>query len=112
MNLQELEEKSGLPARLIRFLIGRDIVPGPTGGRRFATYGEDHLRALAIYGAAKAEGVDSLEVIKARIEAGTLPSVHAIAEGIELRIEDGSVPDVGSFVELVRKLAAEFKEKK
>jgi MerR family copper efflux transcriptional regulator len=112
MNLQELEEKSGHPARLIRFLIGREVVPGPSGGRRFASYGDDHLRALAIYGAAKAEGVESLEVIKAKIEAGTLPSVHAIAEGIELRIEDGSVPDVGEFIEMVRRLAAELTEKK
>lgn len=112
MNLQELEEKSGHPARLIRFLIGREVVPVPTGGRRFASYGDNHLRALAIYGAAKAEGIESLEVIKARIEADALPSVHVIAKGIELRIEDGSVPDVGSFVEMVRKLAAELSEKK
>ncbi|MCV9964412.1 hypothetical protein OIU34_21215 [Pararhizobium sp. BT-229] len=112
MNLQELEEKSGYPARLIRFLIGEELVPGPTGGRRFASYGDDHLRALAIYRSSKEEGVDSLEVIKARIEAGALSSAYAIAEGIEIRIEDGSVPDVGAFVELVRKLASELREKK
>lgn len=112
MNLQELEEKSGHPARLIRFLIGEEVVPGPRGGRRFASYGDDHLRALAIYAASKAEGVESLEVIKARIEADALPSVHAIAKGIELRIEDGSVPDVVAFVEMVRKLAAELSEEK
>ncbi|MCS4088716.1 MerR family transcriptional regulator [Rhizobium sp. BK176] len=112
MNLQELEEQSGQPARLIRFLIGEEVIPGPTGGRRFASYGEDHLRALAIYRAAKAEGIESLEVIKARIEAGSLPSVHEIAPGIELRIEEGSVADIGAFVEAVRKLASESKGEK
>jgi hypothetical protein len=112
MNLQELEAKSGYPARLIRFLIGEEVVPSPRGGRRFASYGDDHLRALAIYAASKAEGVDSLEVIKVRIEADVLPSVHFIAKGIELRIEDGSVPDVGAFVEMVRKLTTKIKEEK
>jgi hypothetical protein len=112
MNLQELEEQSGHPARLIRFLIGQEVIPGPTGGRRFASYGDDHLRALAIYRAAKTEGIESLDVIKARIDAGKLPSIHLVTEGIELRIEEGSVPDIDLFLEMVRKLASEIQGEK
>ena len=111
MNLQELEERSGHPARLIRYLIGQEVVPRPTGGKRFASYGDEHLRALGIYGSAKSEGVESLDVIRSRIEAGDAQSsqVHAVVDGVELRIEQGSVPDVGAFVEMVRKLAKELK---
>lgn len=109
MNLQELEEQSGHPARLIRFLIGQDVVPRPSGGKRFASYGDEHLRALSIYGAAKSEGIDSLDVIRARIEAGDPPQVHVVAPGIEVRIEKGSVPDIGAFIEAVKAMVEKTK---
>ncbi len=112
MNMQELEEASGLPLRMIRFLIGKEIVPRPQGGKRFAEYGEEHLRALRIYSAAKSEGVESLDVIRMRVEAGELPVSYDVADGIELRIVEGSVPDIESFLKAVRKLAIEAKSKK
>lgn len=109
MNLQELEEKSGHPARLIRFLISQEVVPRPSGGKRFASYGEEHIRALAIYEAAKSEGIESLDIIRAKVETGGMPTVFHIADGIELKVDKGSVPDVEAFVEMVRKLAKEGK---
>nr|WP_250808597.1 MerR family transcriptional regulator [Neorhizobium tomejilense] len=107
MNLQELEEQTGLPARLIRFLISQEVVPRPTGGKRFAAYGDDHLRALAVYNAAKSEGIESLDVIRAKIKAGDRIQVVTVVDGVELRIENGKLKDVTAFVEAVRKLASQ-----
>jgi MerR family copper efflux transcriptional regulator len=107
VKIQELEEQSGQPARLIRFLIGEEVVPPPSGGRRFAEYGEVHVKALAVYAAAKAEGVQSLDVIRVRVAEGRATTVFAVAPGIEMHIKDGSVADIADFVERVRKMAAE-----
>lgn len=110
MNLQELEERSGCPARLIRFLIGESVLPPPQGGRRFARYGDMHLRGLAIYRASKEEGVESLDVIRARVGGGDLTTVHVVSEGIEMRIREGVVRDADALVEAVRKLVAQANE--
>lgn len=106
MNMQELEERSGHPKRLIRYLIGQEVVPPPEGGKRFASYGDEHLRALSIYGAAKAEGVESLDVIRSRIETGDPVEVYEVLPGVELRIENGSMPDIRAFVDAVKALAS------
>jgi hypothetical protein len=105
VNLQELEELSGQPARLIRYLISEEVVPRPSGGKRFASYGDEHVRALSVYREAKDEGVDSLDVIRARIEHGHRSEVFRIADGVEIKIEPGRFEDTKSFVEAVRELA-------
>lgn len=46
MTLRELTAKTGLTPRQIRFLIAEGFCPGPGGGRKFAQYGEEHLKAI------------------------------------------------------------------
>ena len=105
MNIQELEEKTGHPARLIRFLISQEVVPKPEGGKRYATYGEAHVRALGVYGAAKAEGIESLDVIRSRVARGETWSTHSVGDGIEIRIRDGTFPDTAAFLRRITDLA-------
>ena len=46
-----LQEESGLrfTPRHVRFLISSKVCPKPGGGRKFAEYGEEHLKALREY---------------------------------------------------------------
>lgn len=106
--MHELEEATGLPPRLIRFLVAEGVVPPPQGGRRHAEYGDAHLRAIRIYQAAKREGVGSLDVIRERVGKGGGADIRAVAPGIEVRIEEGAVAEVEKFINGVRKLARDF----
>lgn len=112
MNIRELEEASGHPARLIRFLIAEGIIPPPSGGKKFASYGNEHLEGLRIYSAAKAEGVASLEIVRKRIEDGVQDHVYEIAPGVKLTVSGPVMKDIEGFVERTRKLAEQFKEER
>jgi DNA-binding transcriptional MerR regulator len=81
---RELEEKSGLDARTIRFLIAEKLVPEPNGSGRGASYDTQHLQALATYCALKEEGL-KLEAIRKRIAEGNrVTNILEIAPGLEL----------------------------
>ncbi len=46
MDLQELADESGVPARTIRYYIARGVLDGPAGAGRSASYGSKHLGRL------------------------------------------------------------------
>lgn len=117
MNIRELEEATGQPARLIRFLISEEVLPPPDGERRWATYGDHHVEAMRRYADLKARGVTSLDHIRAEMasaratEAGPSekgPKPQAVilrpVEGMELRIESGAMErlDVDAVIERIR----------
>jgi len=47
LSLAELADKSGTPARTIRFYIAKGLMPGPFKAGRGASYGAEHLQRLA-----------------------------------------------------------------
>lgn len=56
MKFDELVQTTGIPARQIRYLIAEGFVPPPVGGRTYATYGDDHVRAIRRYDRLKSLG--------------------------------------------------------
>ena len=49
MRLRELVDRTGLAERQIRYLISEGFIPGPSGGRANADYGEDHVVGIRRY---------------------------------------------------------------
>ena len=49
MKFDELQRRTGQEARFLRYLIGQGIVPPPVGGRKMASYGEEHVAAVESY---------------------------------------------------------------
>ena len=49
MNIRELVEATGIPERQVRYMVAEGFMPGPTGGRARAQYGEVHLEAIQRY---------------------------------------------------------------
>jgi DNA-binding transcriptional MerR regulator len=87
--MRELEEATGHPARLIRYLISEGVVPPPEGATRAATYDERHVEALRRYADLKSRGVASLDVIRAELakpDAQPEEMILQPADGVELRI--------------------------
>ncbi len=70
--LEELAEKSGVPARTIRFYIARKLLPGPLRAGPGAVYGRAHLERLARIRKLQARGLALAEI--ARILGGEKPS--------------------------------------
>lgn len=49
MKFDELVHVTGVVPRQIRYLIAEGFVPPPTGGRTYASYGDDHVEAIRRY---------------------------------------------------------------
>lgn len=49
MKFDELVQSTGVAGRQIRYLISEGFVPPPTGGRTYATYSDNHVRAIRRY---------------------------------------------------------------
>lgn len=113
MNLRELAEASGTPERNIRFLISQGIVPAPDGSRKFASYGDEHVRALAVYSEAKAEGL-SLEAIKRRIDAIRRggPIEREVAPGVVVKVDPEAVPDVEELFVAIQSVVEEMQQRR
>ena len=97
MNIHELEELTGQPARNIRFLIAEGIVPEPHGKARWASYGEEHVRALAFYAELKSQGITSLSAIRERVARranGEEQIVIAPLPGVEIRIVPSAIKEI------------------
>jgi DNA-binding transcriptional MerR regulator len=87
---RELEERSGLDARTIRFLIAQKIIPEPNGSGRGASYDTSHLQALANYRALKDEGL-KLDAIRRRVVDGNkITNVLEIVPGLEMHFSTTS----------------------
>jgi DNA-binding transcriptional MerR regulator len=77
ISLAELAEKTGLPARTIRFYIARELLPGPQRAGRGATYGEDHRKRLEEIKKLQAKGLTLNEIARSLGE-GTLRVAGAL----------------------------------
>jgi len=68
MKLDELAERSGVPARTIRLYITQGLLPGPLRAGRNAAYGPDHLDTLAAIKEYQRQGL-TLSQIRQRMTA-------------------------------------------
>src|ERR1700722_16943035 len=77
--IDELARISGVSVRNIRYYIGEGLVPPAEIRRKFALYGELHLRMLRCILTLKAEYLPLTE-IKQRLTQLTGPEMNALAE--------------------------------
>jgi DNA-binding transcriptional MerR regulator len=98
-SLAELAEKVGLPARTVRFYIGRGLVPGPEKAGRGATYGPEHLQRLREIQRLQGEGLTLAEIALRgeEVEPEPLPEPEAwwsyhVADGVEVRVRADQAP--------------------
>ena len=64
LHLSDLESKSGISARTIRYYISRGLIPGPVTMGRKAHYTELHLQALQRIEQMRAEGKSLDQILK------------------------------------------------
>ncbi len=114
MDRKELELKTGLDARTIRFLVAEGIVPAPNGTGRGAHYDSTHLEAIDTYKNLRASGITSLDVIREKVHSGNkIAHVFAITPDLELHFHAGPLsyqkfmldPQVLSALEILKKSA-------
>ncbi|BAV65333.1 helix-turn-helix domain-containing protein [Sphingobium cloacae] len=79
MKLEELSTITGATIRQIRFLISEDFVPPPEGGRTYARYGDDHVRAIRRFQRLKSLGFPNA-AIRLLLDA---------REGVPVPVTDG-----------------------
>lgn len=78
LTLAELAERSGTPARTIRFYISRGLLPGPVKGGRAAAYTSAHLDRLEEIRQLQSQG-RPLSEIAARLGSNGRPTVEPAA---------------------------------
>lgn len=85
MKFDELVETTGIAARQLRYLIAEGFVPPPTGGRTYASYGDDHVSAVRRYERLRSLGFPpaAIKLLLGAREGVPVP----IAPGITLVIE-------------------------
>lgn len=105
-----LQEESGLrfTPRHVRFLISSKVCPKPDGGRKFAEYGEEHLKALREYRRLREMDFSLPAIRQLRKAKSGFP--RPIVEGISLVIAPerlASGEPVEPLVEKVREVLTE-----
>lgn len=105
-----LQEESGLrfTPRQVRFLISSKVCPKPGGGRKFAEYGEEHLKALRQYRRLREMDFSLAAIRQLRKAKSGFP--RPIVEGISLVIAPerlASGEPVEPLVEKVREVLTE-----
>jgi len=98
-SLAELADEAGLPARTVRFYIGRGLMPGPEKAGRGASYGQEHLERLREIQRLQAKGLTLAEIgLRGEVvESAHLPEPEAwwtypIADGLEVRVRADQAP--------------------
>jgi len=98
-NLAELAEEVGLPARTVRFYIGRGLMPGPEKAGRGASYGQEHLERLQEIQRLQGKGLTLAEIALRgeEVESAFLPEPEAwwtygVADGVEVRVRADQAP--------------------
>lgn len=98
-SLAELAEEVGLPARTVRFYIGRGLMPGPEKAGRGASYGQEHLERLREIQRLQGEGLTLAEIGLRGEESESIPLPepeawwsYAIADGVEVRVRADQAP--------------------
>ncbi len=96
MTIHELAERSGVPARRIRYYVSRGLLPPPSGRGPTARYTSDHLERLRRIRELRAQRL-GLEEIRERLEQGSsdtdaaTPWYHwPIGPGVVLMVEAGT----------------------
>lgn len=95
MNLSDLSEAAGVPARTIRFWISEGMAPGPEGTTKGAEYGQGHLDRLLAIKTMQRSGMTNAEIRQRFEEEPTFEPeaiTHRIAPGIELRVIGHRLP--------------------
>ena len=115
MHIRELVSLTGVAERQIRYLISEGFMPGPTGGRAHADYGDEHVRAVQRYQRLRDLGFPPA-AIKALITAREGVPFPMGGGDITLLINPdllGSGADPGAYLaEISSKLAELLKESK
>lgn len=98
LKIEDLERLTGQPKRNIRFLISEGVVPESYGKKRWASYGEEHVRALEFYAELKRQGIGSLDVIRERmaVQGDSSALVISPLRGVEVRIESSILQSMGA----------------
>lgn len=97
MNLTQLIETAADPRvnpRFVRFLIAEGVIPAPSGGRTYATYGADHLHGIRRYLRLRDAGL-SVAAIRL-LAAGHVPAqlAVALAPGVTLTLRPDEIHDL------------------
>ena len=71
LTLAELAEKTGIPARTIRYYISRGLMAGPSVAGRGASYGDEHLERIEKIKGLQAKRLTLAEI--ARVLEGGAP---------------------------------------
>jgi len=100
MTLAEIAEASGLPARTIRFYIGRGLLDGPVKGGRGAAYTAKHLARLERIQSLQARGRTLSDIARilggvAGQSASAQPTAwwqHPVADDVIVWVRAGASP--------------------
>jgi len=117
MNLEELSDQSGVPARTIRFYIARGLLPGPAGAGRAAAYTAEHLSRLRKIQHLRARGL-MLAEIAGQLDAGPAPlpepstwSTYTLADDLVVSLRAGAAPwRLRQIRRALERLAAELRK--
>ncbi|MBX5445082.1 helix-turn-helix domain-containing protein [Sphaerobacter sp.] len=102
MTIHQLAERSGVPARRIRYYVAQGLLPPPVGRGRAAHYRRAHLDRLRQIQVLREANL-GLDEIRRRLGAptvpvreGTPPAVWrrwAVAPGVELHVREDVAPE-------------------
>jgi DNA-binding transcriptional MerR regulator len=84
VNIRELTNATGLAERQVRYMVAEGFIPGPTGGRAHAQYGEEHLQAIQRYQRLKVLGFPPAAI--RRLLQASAGAPFPIAPGITLLV--------------------------
>jgi DNA-binding transcriptional MerR regulator len=85
MNIRELVEATGMPERQVRYMVAEGFMPGPTGGRAHAQYGEAHLESIQRYQRLKALGFPPAAI--RRLQQASAGAPFPLAPGVTLIVD-------------------------
>ncbi len=85
MNIHELTVASGISERQVRYLVAEGFMPGPTGGRARAQYGEAHLETIQRYQRLKALGFPPAAI--RRLLTASAGAPFPLAPGVTLVVD-------------------------
>ncbi len=112
MNIHELVDATGVPERQVRYMVAEGFMPGPTGGRAHARYGEAHLAAIQRYQRLKALGFPPAAI--RRLLQASAGAPFPLAPGVTVIVDPrliGRQQDVDALTtEFVRTIRSIFPE--
>jgi DNA-binding transcriptional MerR regulator len=97
LSLADLAEKSGVPARTIRYYISLNLLEGPEQGGRGARYTAAHLERLNEIGKLQRRGLSLAEIAAQGNKGVRLPEPegvwrYPVAAGVVVEVRSGLSP--------------------